>query len=272
MMAWMRDFPPIEPSPLFLQQVTKRVDHLRKGSAVLLFRRLVGALPMQVAAAVALVASAAVLWQATPHIWRGQQARPPVWVEPWSSQEQTMAPVVDAPSYEPLFEEALPAPVPLVQAPLRRPVLAGREEPLRMVRDVSTMPTWPGQAPEGRTAELTLFPSFVLRAADPVQTAQQVWEIVPHLGGALLYAQGMATPAGRAARGPVKVTFVMAANGYQALLDAIRRLPNTSMVEERVAFIGRELSPGSAGAFQRLDYAQGATPPPMTSAIIILPR
>jgi hypothetical protein len=272
MTAWVRDFPPIEPAPFFLQHVTQRVDQLAKHAAPFFFRRLLGAFPMQVAATLIVVVSAVVLWQITPDIWQGQQAQPPGRIEPWKSQDSTMAPLGDVPSMEPFFEEPPPTPAPLVQAPLRQPVWTWREEPSRLMREVSTMPRLAGLPFEARMGEFALFPSFVLRAADPVQTAQHVWEIVPRLGGALLQAQGMATPADRTTRGPVKVTFSLAAPRYQALLDAIRQLPDTSVVEERLAFIGRELSPGSAGTFRRLEYTPAATTPEMTLVITILPR
>jgi hypothetical protein len=272
MTAWVRDFPPLEPSPLFLQQVTARADHLAKRSVPLLFRRFMGAFPAQMAAALVLVVSAALLWQIAPDVWQERQDHPPVQSEPWLSGESTMAPAVEVPAAEPLFEEAPPTPAPLVQVPLQRPVFTAREEPLRMVRDVSARPMLAGLPSEGGAGEFAFLPSIMLRAVDPVQTTQQVWEIVPRLGGALLQAQGMATPVGRTARGPVNVTFSLPATRYQALLDAIRQLPNTSVVEERLAFIGREWSPGSAGALRRLDYSQAATTPQMTLVITILPR
>ncbi len=272
MTAWVRDFPPLEPSPLFLQQVTTRVDHLAKRSVPLLFRRFFGAFPTQMAAALVLVVSATLLWRMAPDIWQEQQVHPTVQSEPWMSGESTLAPTVEAPAVEPLLEEALPTPLPLVQAPLQRPAFTTREEPLRMVRDVSARPIWAGLPSEGRAGEFAFFPSIILRAADPVQTTQQVWEIVPRFGGALLQAQGMATPAARKARGPVNVTFSLPASRYQALLDAVRQLPNTSVAEERMAFFGREWSPGAAGGLRHLNYAQATTPPQMTLVITILPR
>jgi hypothetical protein len=270
--AWVREFPPVEPSPLFLQQVTNRVDHLTKRSTPLLFHRLVGAFPVQVAAVIALLVSAAVLWQNASDVWQGQQAHPPALTEPWLSRDRTKTPAMDVPAFEPFFDESPSAPAPLVQAPLLRPVLSAREEPLPAVRDVSAMPTRVGLLAEGRAGELALFPSFVLRASDPVRVAQQVWEIVPRLGGALLQAQGMVTPAGLAARGPAQVAITVAAHRYQALLDAIQQLPDTSLVEERLGVAGRELSPGSAVAFRPFEYAPAATPSHMTLIITILPR
>jgi hypothetical protein len=219
-----------------------------------------------------LVVSTVVLWQITPDVWQRQQTHPPMQIEPWKLQDSTMVPLGDAPSVEPFFEEPPPMPAPLVQAPLRQPVWTSREEPSRIMREVSSIPRLASLPAEGRVGEFALFPSFVLRAADPVQTAQHVWEIIPRLGGALLQAQGMATPTDQTTRGPVKVTFSLAATRYQAFLDAIRQLPDTAVVEERMAFIGRELSPGSAGTFRRLEYAPAATTPQMTMVITILPR
>jgi hypothetical protein len=272
MTTWVRDFPPIEPSPLFVQQVTQRVDHPAKRSAPLFFRRLLGTFPMQVAAALVLVVSAAVLWQITPDVWQGQQPPPPVRIEPRNAQDSTFAPLADVPAVEPFLEEPAPLPAPLVQVPLRQPVWTSRAEPPRVLREVSSMPQLAGLPAEGRMGEFALFPSFVLRATDPVQTAQHVWETVPRLGGALLQVQGMATPTDQSARGPVTVTFSLAAARYQTFLDAIRQLPDITVVEERLAFIGWELSPGAAGAFRRLEYAPAATTPHMTMVITILPR
>jgi hypothetical protein len=140
------------------------------------------------------------------------------------------------------------------------------------MREVSLKPRTADVLAERGVSEFAFFPSYVLRATDPVQTAQQIWEIVPRLGGALLQAQGMVTPADRTMGGQVKVTFSLAANRYPFLLDAIRQLPDTSVIEERMAFISRELPPVPAGALRRLEHLWAATPQPMTSVITILPR
>jgi len=77
--AWVRDFPLIEPSPMFLQHVREQVERLPHRSKLSFFRRLAGALPLQVAAALLVVVSAALVWQMTPHVQQGQvqEANPP---------------------------------------------------------------------------------------------------------------------------------------------------------------------------------------------------
>jgi hypothetical protein len=95
---------------------------------------------------------------------------------------------------------------------------------------------------------------------------------VPRTGGALLQSQGMVTPAGRASRGPVRLSLSIAVDRYQALLDAIRQLPGTAVTEERMALIGRELPLGSPGSLWRIEHAQPAKAPLMTLVITILPR
>src|SRR5262245_3156967 len=67
--AWVRDFPLVEPSPMFLQCVRKRVGQLPPRPPLPFFRRLVGAFPLQ-AAAVVVVVSAALLWQLGPSVWQ----------------------------------------------------------------------------------------------------------------------------------------------------------------------------------------------------------
>jgi hypothetical protein len=266
--AWVRDLPSIAPSPTFLHQVTAQVERRAAPAGGTLVRRLVGALPLQVAAALVFVVSAVLVWQLTPYVWRTSPIEAPRPSEPWISQERAIAPTMDLPP-EPFFGEP-PPPAPLVQVPQRSWWMA-REESWRLARDVSAMPMVVGGPAEGRGGELALFPSLVLRAADPVQTAQQVWEMVPRLGGALLHAQGMATPAARASRGPVRVTVTLPAERYQALQEGIAQLPGIAVVEERAAFIGRELLPAAGGSLWRPD-SSAATPPHLTLAITILPR
>jgi hypothetical protein len=112
----------------------------------------------------------------------------------------------------------------------------------------------------------------MLRAADPVQAVQQIWELVPSTGGELLQSQGMVTPADRTLQGVVRLTLSIAADHYPALLDAIRQLPNTMIAEERMAIIGRELPLGSPGSLQRIEHSHAAKTPQMTLVITILRR
>jgi hypothetical protein len=120
--------------------------------------------------------------------------------------------------------------------------------------------------------EIALFPSVILRAADPVQAAQQVWEIVPRTGGGLLHVQGMMNSEDRPAWRPVRVTVSLTADRYQALLEAIRKLPGITVTEERMAFIGREFPQEAAASLWRLEHAQPAVAPKLTLQIAILPR
>jgi hypothetical protein len=270
--AWVRDFPLIEPSPMFLQHVRERVERLPHRSWLPFFRRLVGAIPLQAAAALALVVSAAVVWQMMPHVWWGptEEVAPPSRMEPWLSREHGVTPVLDAPPFEAPLEESFPTPAPLVQAPSRRQGFVAREEFVRYRRELPVMPLLTGMQAEGRAGTLSLFPSLTLRAADPVQAAQQIWELVPSTGGELLQSQGMVTPADRALRGTVRLTLSIAADHYQALLETIRRLPETTLTEERMAIISRELSLGSSGSLWRIEHSQAAKTPQMTLVITIL--
>jgi hypothetical protein len=274
MTAWVRDFPLMEPSPMLLQQVRAQVERLPHRSRMPLFRRLIGALPLQAAAVVVVVVSAALMWQRTPPLWRGsmQQVDPPARIEPRISRERNVTPILDAQPFEPAFEESSPTLVPLVRVPSRWSGSMGREELVRFGREPTAMPLVSGMQAEGRLGEVALFPSLTLRAADPVQAAQQIWELVPSTGGALLQSQGMITPAGRASRGPVRLTLAITADRYQALLDAVRQLQGTAVSEERMAIIGRELPLGSPGSWWRMEHAQPAKAMLMTLDITILPR
>jgi hypothetical protein len=119
---------------------------------------------------------------------------------------------------------------------------------------------------------VTFFPSLTLRAADPVQAAQQIWELVPQIGGELLQSQGMLTPADRTTRGVVRLTLAITADRYQTLLEAIRQLSATTVTDERMAIIGRELPQASSGSLWRIDHSQVVKTPRMTLAITILRR
>jgi hypothetical protein len=272
--AWVHDLPRIEPSAAFFQQVRERVEHLPYRSRVGLFRRLAGTVPLQAAAALIVVLSAALVWQMTPNLWQGQEqeAEAPARAEPWLSRERSISPILDAPPFEPPLEESFPAPIPLVQLQPRRPGFMGREEFVRFGRDVPGMPRLAGMPAEGRVGEVSLFPSLILQADDPVQAAQQIWELVPRMGGALLQSQGMVTPAGRTSRGPVKVALSIAADRYQTLLDAIRQVPGSTVTEERMAVIGRELPAGATPSLWRIEHTPAAKIPLMTLVITILPR
>jgi hypothetical protein len=271
--AWVRDFPRVAPPAAFLQRVCDRVERLPHRPWLPLFRRLAGALPLQ-AAAMVVVVSAALVWQMTPHLWQGpvREVEPPAHVEPWTSRERSVTPPLDAPPFDPMLEESSPAPAPLVQAPSRRSGLIARDGFVRFGGDPPVMPMPTGMPAEGRGGEVSLLPSLTLRADDPVQAAQQIWEVVPRTGGALIQSQGMVTPAGRTSRGPVKIALSISAGRYQALLDAIRRVPGTTVTEERMVALGRELPLGSTAFLWRIEHPPATQAPLMTLVITILPR
>jgi Putative zinc-finger len=272
--AWVRDFPLIEPSPMFLQHVRAQVEPLPHHFWVPFFRRLAGSIPLQAAAALAVVVSATLVWQMTPHLWRGQteDIAPPARIEPWSSRERRVTPVLDIPPFEAPLEESFPTPAPLVQAPSRRPGFVAREEFVRYGRELPAIPLLTDMPAEGRVGTVALFPSLTLRATDPVQAAQQIWELVPSTGGELLQSQGMVTPADRASRGTVRLTLSIAADHYQALLDSIRQLPESTLTDERMAVIGRELALGSSGSLWRVEHSPATKTPQLTLVITILRR
>jgi hypothetical protein len=274
MATWVRSFPTQEPSSTFLQQVCERVEQLPGKPPMPLFRRLVGAIPLQAAAALVVAVSAALLWQMTPSLWHPQEPQhpAPAWVEPWLSQDSAPSPLIAPPPFDPPLEESFQAPAPLVQAPWRRPLFTSYEESGRMARDAAMVPTMAWSPTEARVGEVSFFPSVVLRAADPVQAAQQIWEIVPRMGGSLLQSQGMVTPAERASRGPAKVALTLEPDRYQPLIEAIRQLPDTQVTEERMTFISRGLRPASGGSLWRLDVSQTSMASQMTLVITILPR
>lgn len=273
-MAWVRDLPTIEPSPSFLQEVRERVEHISRRSPVPFFRRLAGVLPLQVAAVVLLAVSTVLLFQMTPQVWqrRTRQIEPAARIEPQTTRERTLAPAFEAPLFEQMPEELAPPLAPLVHAPAARPVFTLREEPLRTAQEQPGMSMLVRLQPERRASELTAFPSVILWAADPIQAAQQVSELAPRVGGALLEPRGIATRAGRISRGPVHVALSIAPDRYQALLDGIRQLPDTTVVEERVAFIGREVWQGPSTSTFLPEHPLEAPIPRFTLVITILPR
>jgi Putative zinc-finger len=272
--TWVGDWPRIEPSAAFLQQVCERVERLPQPSRVGLFRRLAGTLPLQAAAALIVAVSAAVVWQVTPSLWRGQEQEtaPPARVEPWSSDERRVTPVLDVPPFDPTIEEPFQVSPPLVQIPPRHPVFMAHEEFVRVAREFPAMPLLTDMPAEGKGGGIALYPSLTLRADNPVQVTQRIWELVPHTGGALLQSQGMVTPTARASRGPVRVTLSIAADRYQTLLNAIREVPGITITEERLAIIGRNLPPGETASLRLIDHSQATKTPAMPLVITILPR
>jgi hypothetical protein len=272
--AWVRDFPLIEPSPVFLQQVRAQVEHLPHRSKRPFFRRLAGALPLQAAAAMAVVVSAALVWQMTPLVQQGQvqEVPAPAYREPWLSRERSVAPVFDVPLFEPAVDEPLPSPVPLVQVSPRWAGVVVQEDVVRVGREYPGMPRLVGMPAGGWSGEVTYFPSLTLRAADPVQAAQQIWELVPRLGGELLQSQGMVTPADRPSPGVVRLTLSITPDRYPMFLEAIRQLSGTTVSEERLAIVGREFPQASPGTLRRVERTQVAKPPPMTLVMSILRR
>jgi anti-sigma factor RsiW len=272
--AWVRDFPLIEPSPMFLQQVRAQVECLPRGSKLPFFRRLVGALPLQVAAAMVVIVSGVLVWQMWPHLLPGQvqEGQPPAYSEPWLFHERSVAPVLDAPPIEPAFEETLPMPAPLVQASPRWAGLMVQEEVVRIGREVPAVPRLSGMPTGGWSGEVAFFPSLTLRAADPAYAAQQIWELVPRIGGELLQSQGMVTPADRTSRGIVRLIVSITADRYPMFLEGIRQLAGTTISEERMAIIGRELSQTPPGALWRVDHSRVAKTPQLTLVMTILRR
>jgi hypothetical protein len=272
--TWVRDFPRVEPSPMFLQHVRDQVERLPHRSKLPLFRRLAGALPLQVAAALVVVMSAALVWQMAPHVQQGHvpEVDPPTHSEPWLSREHRVSPILDVPPFDPALEEPWPTPLPLVQAPPRWSGFKAREGFVRFGREVSAMPLLVGMPVEGWVGEVRFFPSLTLQATDPVQAAQQIWELVSRTGGELLQSQGMVTPADRHSQGVVGLTLSITADRYQTLLEAIRRLSGIAATEERMAISGRELPLASSGSLQRVEHSQVANTPQMTLVITILRR
>jgi hypothetical protein len=134
------------------------------------------------------------------------------------------------------------------------------------------MPTVAGFRTEPRLSEASFSASVVLRTADPVQAVQQVWDIVPRMGGVLLQSQGMVTSARRASRGSVEVTLSVTAERYQALIEALRQLSGAQVIEEGMPSASREQRPASSGFPWRLDYAQTSMTPQTTLVITVQPR
>jgi hypothetical protein len=147
-----------------------------------------------------------------------------------------------------------------------------QEELVRVGREIPAMPRLTGTLAGRRVGEVTLFPSLTLRAADPVQAVQQLWELVPRTGGELLHSEGMITPADRTSRGAVGLTLSINADRYPTFLEAIRQLSGTTVTEERMAIIGRELPLAPSGSLWRIEHSQPAKTPQMTLVITVLRR
>jgi len=274
MMAWVHDLPSIEPSPTFLQGVRERVAHMPRRSTSRFFRRLSGLLPLQMAAGVMLAVSAVLLLRVTFNV-RPQptgQLESPMRIPPQTSRDSTLAPPFEIPAFEPMREEIAPAPVPLVQAPATRPVFTSREEPFQARREPPGMSIAVRMPSERWSGEATGVPSVILRAADPIQAAQQVSEIVPRVGGALLEAWGTAVRTGRVSRGAVHVTLSLAPDRYQSLIDAIRQLPDTTVAEEHLTVPSPEPGEGPSPFTFRPEPLRGLPSPRSTLTITILPR
>jgi hypothetical protein len=82
----------------------------------------------------------------------------------------------------------------------------------------------------------------------------------------------MVTPADRTSRGVVRLTLSITADHYQTFLGAIRQLSRTTVTEERMAIIGRELPQASSGSLWRVEHSQVAKTPEMILVITILRR
>ena len=272
--TWVRDFPLIEPSHMFLQHVHERVEYLSPRTHRPFFRRLSGLSLFQVAAALAVVVSAAIIWQVTPYFrWqRMEEVASPPHIEPWSSREPRVTPVLDVPLFEAPLEESWSMPAPLVQAPSRRLELVAREEFVRFGRERPVFHQFNGMPAEGRVSTVALFPSLTLRAADPLQAAQQIWELVPRTGGELLQSQGMITPADRTIRGTVRLTLSIAMDHYQVLLDTIRQLPDITLTEERMTVIGGEGLLRSSASLHYIEHAPATETSQLTLIITIIRR
>ena len=272
--AWVRDFPLIEPSPMFLQQVREQVERLPHRSKLPFFRRLAGALPLQVAAAMVVVVSAALVWQMRPHVQQGQvqEVHPPAHSEPWLSHERSMAPVLDAPPIEPAFEESLPIPAPLVQAAPRWAGLMLHEEVVRVGREFPGIPRLTGMPAGGGPVRSHSSRASHCEQPTPLRPPNRFWELVPRTGGELLQSQGMVTPADRTSRGIVRLTVSIKADHYPMFLEAIRQLSGITVTEERMAIIGRELPQASAGALWRVGHSQVAKTPQLILVMTILRR
>jgi hypothetical protein len=82
----------------------------------------------------------------------------------------------------------------------------------------------------------------------------------------------MVTPADQTSRGVVRLTFSITADRYQTFLEAIRHLAGTTLTEERMAIIGRELPQASSGLLWRIEHSQVAKTPQMTVVMTIVRR
>jgi len=147
-----------------------------------------------------------------------------------------------------------------------------REEFVRFGRELPVFPQFNGMPAEGRVSTVALFPSLTLRAADPLQAAQQIWELVPRTGGELLQSQGMITPADRTIRGTVRLTLSIAMDHYQVLLDTIRQLPDITLTEERITVNGGEGLLRSSASLHYIEHAPATETSQLTLIITIIRR
>ncbi len=266
--SWVRDLPAVEPSPVFLQKLCERVEDIPRRFALRFFRRLSGALPLQVAAAVVLAVSTVVLLRMVPQIGQQQTQsnEPSPRVAPQISRGRNVAPAAEGPPFDHMPQELGPALIPLVQVPAARPALTWREEPRQSTRGRPGLSFLSIPRGEAEISELTL------RATDPLQAAQHMAEALRRVGGAPLEPQRIAPPMGSAVQGPLKVTISLPAEHYQPLLEAIRQLPGTIVAEERILRVGRELWQGMGSSPWRAEYPQETAVPQFTLVITILPR
>jgi hypothetical protein len=264
----------MEPSPRFLQQVREQVERLPQRPRPPWFRRLAGALPLQIAATVAVVVSATLVWQMQPHIQQGhvQEVQPASQSEPWLSHERGVVPMLDTLPFEPALEEILPIPTPLVQAAPRWSGWLGHEEVIRVGHERPAIPRHSRLPAAGWSSAIAYSPSLTLQAADPAHAAQQIWELVPRIGGELLQSQGMITPADRASRGVVRLAFVILPERYPTLLERLRQLSGTTLVEERLAVVSRELPQASSPFLQRVEHTPVVDSPQLILVTTILRR
>jgi predicted anti-sigma-YlaC factor YlaD len=272
--AWVRDLPTIQPSPTFLPQVHERVEQLSRRSLSFFFRRLAGALPLPIAAALMLVVSTALFWQLAPQVWQQhtQPQEPAAPIRPPISLDRLSEPAGEVPSLEPMVEDLGPVPLPLVYAPAARPVATWGERSRSSMAELPDRSMGTGLQSAGPGREITLFPRVILRAADPGQVAQQMGAVVGRLGGTLLESRRMATPAGRTEREPWRVVLSLRADSYQSLLDAIRRFPGIAVVEERGTLVGHKRQEGSPASSWQAETPQEARSSRLTLVIMILPR
>jgi hypothetical protein len=70
----------------------------------------------------------------------------------------------------------------------------------------------------------------------------------------------------------VELTLSINADRYPTFLEAIRQLSGTTVTEERMAIIGRELPLAPSGSLWRIEHSRVAKTPQMTLVITVLRR